>query len=174
MLPGDRNAIEPSLAGSHNAGGMTDTTDEPLATSSTGLSRSSHTRSSGSPTRGFLFADLRDYTRYVEAHGAVDAAELLVRYRAIVRQAVAEHDGAEIKTEGDSFYVVFQAVSAAVLCGLAIVAAAGRLTGPDGEATAGDPGRGRHPRRGDDRDARWLRRRGGQHRRPDLRHRQAR
>ncbi len=45
---------------------------------------------------------------------------------------VAEHDGAEIKTEGDSFYVVFQAVSAAVLCGLAIVAAAGRQTGPDG------------------------------------------
>ena len=46
---------------------------------------------SGSPTRGFLFADLRDYTRFVEGHGAADAAELLARYRAIVRQAVAEH-----------------------------------------------------------------------------------
>lgn len=78
----------------------------------------------GSPTRGFLFSDLRDYTRYVEAHGAVDAADLLVRYRALVRRAVAEHDGAEIKTEGDSFYVVFPAVSVAVLCGLAIVEAA--------------------------------------------------
>jgi branched-chain amino acid transport system substrate-binding protein len=76
-------------------------------------------------TRGFLFSDLRDYTRYVEAHGAADAAELLERYRATVRKAVAEHDGAEIKTEGDSFYVVFPAVSAAVLCGLAIVDAAG-------------------------------------------------
>jgi class 3 adenylate cyclase len=78
----------------------------------------------GSPTRGFLFSDLRDYTRYLESHGAADAAALLVRYRTLVRSAVAKHDGAEIKTEGDSFYVVFPAVSAAVLCGLAIVDAA--------------------------------------------------
>jgi branched-chain amino acid transport system substrate-binding protein len=78
----------------------------------------------GSPTRGFLFADLRDYTRYLESHGAADAASLLVRYRTLVRTAVAAHDGAEIKTEGDSFYVVFPAVSQAVLCGLAIIDAA--------------------------------------------------
>jgi class 3 adenylate cyclase len=78
----------------------------------------------GSPTRGFLFADLREYTRYVEEHGAANAASLLVRYRTLVRSAVAAHDGAEIKTEGDSFYVVFPAVSQAVLCGLAIVDAA--------------------------------------------------
>jgi ABC-type branched-subunit amino acid transport system substrate-binding protein/class 3 adenylate cyclase len=87
--------------------------------------RSPRPGSSGSPTRGFLFADLRDYTRYVEGHGAADAARLLERYRSTVREAVAAHDGAEIKTEGDSFYVVFPAVSAAVLCGLAIVDAAG-------------------------------------------------
>ena len=78
----------------------------------------------GSPTRGFLFADLREYTRYLEEHGAADAASLLVRYRTLVRSAVAKHDGAEIKTEGDSFYIVFPAVSQAVLCGLAIVDAA--------------------------------------------------
>ena len=82
-------------------------------------------RSTASPTRGFLFADLREYTRYVEEHGAADAASLLVRYRTLVRSAVASHDGAEIKTEGDSFYVVFPAVSQAVLCGLDIVDAAG-------------------------------------------------
>jgi branched-chain amino acid transport system substrate-binding protein len=79
---------------------------------------------SPSLTRGFLFADLRGYTRFVETHGATAAAELLVRYRAIVREAVARHQGAEIKTEGDSFYVVFPSVSAAVQCGLAIVAGA--------------------------------------------------
>jgi len=83
------------------------------------------TAKAGSPTRGFLFADLRGYTSYVEAHGAADAAGLLERYRALVRDAVAAHDGAEIKTEGDSFYVVFDAVSEAVLCGLDIVDAAG-------------------------------------------------
>ena len=87
--------------------------------------RSDGFTSSAAVTRGFLFADLRDYTRYVEGHGAAAAAELLERYRATVRQAVAAHDGAEIKTEGDSFYVVFPAVSAAVLCGLSIVDAAG-------------------------------------------------
>ena len=80
----------------------------------------------GAPTltHGFLFADLRDYTSYVDAHGDHAAAELLERYRALVRGAVAASRGAEIKTEGDSFYVVFDAASAAVRCGLAIIAAA--------------------------------------------------
>ena len=75
----------------------------------------------GSPTRGFLFADLRDYTRFVETRGAAQAAELLRRYRAVVREAVGRFNGSEIKTEGDSFYVVFPAVSQAVQCGRAIV-----------------------------------------------------
>ena len=35
--------------------------------------------------RGFLFADLRDYTRYVEARGDHAGAELLERYQALVR-----------------------------------------------------------------------------------------
>jgi class 3 adenylate cyclase len=75
-------------------------------------------------TRGFLFADLRGYTAYLERRGANEAAELLDRYRHLVRAAVDEHDGAEIRTEGDSFYVVFPDASGAVACGLAIVAAA--------------------------------------------------
>ena len=49
---------------------------------------------------------------------------MLDRYRILVRSAVAEFDGAEIRTEGDSFYVVFDGASAAIECGLAIVAAA--------------------------------------------------
>ncbi|MDQ2853814.1 MAG: ABC transporter substrate-binding protein [Chloroflexota bacterium] len=73
-----------------------------------------------SVTRGFLFSDLRGYTHFVETHGAAPAAELLVRYRALVRAAIARFGGAEIKTEGDSFYVVFSSVSSAVRCGLAI------------------------------------------------------
>jgi len=100
---------------------MTDSLSEPGVPEPQAPSRAG---ASGSPTRGFLFSDLRDYTRYLESHGAADAAALLVRYRTLVRTAVAAHDGAEIKTEGDSFYVVFPAVSAAVLCGLAIVDAA--------------------------------------------------
>jgi class 3 adenylate cyclase len=60
-----------------------------------------------SRTNGFPFADLRDYTRYVESHGDQAAAALLEAYRSLVRAAVPEHGGAEIMTEGDSFYVVF-------------------------------------------------------------------
>jgi class 3 adenylate cyclase len=77
-----------------------------------------------SRTNGFLFADLRDYTRYVESYGDRAAAELLDAYRALVRAAVADFGGAEIKTEGDSFYVVFPSASSAVQCGLAILHAA--------------------------------------------------
>jgi class 3 adenylate cyclase/Tol biopolymer transport system component len=75
-------------------------------------------------TRGFLFADLRGYTAYVESRGDPAGAALLDRYRALVRDTVARFGGAEIKTEGDSFYVVFPSASSAVACGLAIVEAA--------------------------------------------------
>lgn len=77
-----------------------------------------------SQTRGFLFADLRDYTRFVESHGDQAAAELLTRYRLLVREVIARSDGAEIRTEGDSFYVVFPSASSAVYGGLAILEAA--------------------------------------------------
>ena len=82
-------------------------------------------------TRGFLFADLRGYTAFVERHGAHRGAAMLDRYRVLVRRAVAEFDGAEIRTEGDSFYVVFDGASAAIECGLAIVAAAGQASAED-------------------------------------------
>ncbi len=85
-----------------------------------------------SGTNGFLFADLRDYTRYVESHGDRAAAALLDAYRALVRATVAEFGGAEIKTEGDSFYVVFPSASKAVQCGLAILDAASKSTAAGG------------------------------------------
>jgi hypothetical protein len=82
---------------------------------------STHEGVAGSTTRGFLFAELRRSTAFVEARGAVQAAELLLRYRDLARGAVSRFAGAEIRTEGDSFAGVFSAASAAVLCGLAIV-----------------------------------------------------
>ncbi|MDQ3380156.1 MAG: ABC transporter substrate-binding protein [Actinomycetota bacterium] len=85
----------------------------------------------GTITRGFLFADLRGYTAFVEQRGAAAAAELLTRYRALAREAIGRFGGAEIKTEGDSFYVVFDSVSSAVRCGLAIIA---DVQGASGEA----------------------------------------
>ncbi len=74
-------------------------------------------------TRGFLFSDLRDYSAFVERHGDRAARELLTRYRRLVRETIAQYGGAEIRTEGDSFYVVFDSVSQAVEAGLAVQAA---------------------------------------------------
>lgn len=72
-------------------------------------------------TRVFLFTDLRDYTRFVEAHGDVAAARLLRDYRTIVRREVTRTRGAEIKTEGDSFYIVFESAVPALDCAVAIL-----------------------------------------------------
>jgi class 3 adenylate cyclase/outer membrane protein assembly factor BamB len=82
-------------------------------------------------TQGFLFADLRDYTRFVESRGDDAAAALLNRYRALVRKVVGEFGGAEIRTEGDSFYVVFPSASSAVQGGLAILGAAAEAARTD-------------------------------------------
>jgi class 3 adenylate cyclase len=73
-------------------------------------------------THGFFFADLRGYTSFVETQGDRAGAALLAEYRSIVRDAVARYDGAEIRTEGDGFFVVFPSASSAVDCALAVVA----------------------------------------------------
>ena len=78
-------------------------------------------------TRGFLFADLRGYSKFTDQHGDAAAAELIGRYRELVRTEIAAFHGAEIRTEGDSFYVVF------------------------GVGQRGGPGRAGDPRRGGDR-----------------------
>ena len=75
-------------------------------------------------TRTFLFADLRDYTAFVERHGDAAATTLIADYRRIVRAELARHEGGEIKTEGDSFYVVFTNTGSAVTCAAAILRAA--------------------------------------------------
>ena len=78
-------------------------------------------RAAPATTRAFLFSDLRDYTTFVETHGDAAAARLLRDYRAIVRREVARYKGAEVKTEGDSFYVVFDSASASLDCAVAIL-----------------------------------------------------
>ncbi|MDQ3689705.1 MAG: adenylate/guanylate cyclase domain-containing protein [Chloroflexota bacterium] len=83
--------------------------------------------------RGFLFADLRDYTAFVERMGDRAAADLLDAYRDLVRAEVARFAGAEIRTEGDSFYVVFRSGRRAVACGLGIISAAERMTADNPE-----------------------------------------
>ncbi len=71
-------------------------------------------------TRAFLFADLRGYSAFTERHGDEAAAQLIGRYRDLVREKIAAFDGAEIRTEGDSFYIVFDSVGDAVSAAAAI------------------------------------------------------
>jgi len=70
--------------------------------------------------RTYLFADLRDYTAFVETRGDAAAARLLRAYRSIVRAEIRAKRGVEIKTEGDSFYLVFNTPGDAVRCALGI------------------------------------------------------
>jgi len=72
-------------------------------------------------TRSFLFADLRDYTGFVERRGDQAAAALVAAYRKLIRQRVQESAGAEIKVEGDAIFVAFPSARQAIACGAAIL-----------------------------------------------------
>ncbi len=72
-------------------------------------------------TRTCLFADLRDYTGFVERHGERAAAAIVAAYRRLIRQRVQESSGAEIKVEGDAMFVVFASAGQAIACGAAIL-----------------------------------------------------
>ncbi|HEX5589243.1 MAG TPA: adenylate/guanylate cyclase domain-containing protein, partial [Candidatus Limnocylindrales bacterium] len=88
---------------------------------SDGPSQPQRSGSSSTTYRCFLFADLRGYTAFIERAGNAAGVALLNDYLAITRAAVAQHHGAEIKTEGDGFYAVFPSASGAIQCGLDIV-----------------------------------------------------
>ena len=62
----------------------------------------------------------------MERHGDSAGRELLRTFRAAVREVIGTFGGAEIRTEGDSFYVVFSSVAEAVRAGLGIIAAVSR------------------------------------------------
>lgn len=74
--------------------------------------------------RAFLFADLRDYTAFVEREGDQAAADLITEYRTLIRSRLAAYEGAELKTEGDSFYIVFPSPSKAISFGAEVFRAA--------------------------------------------------
>ena len=84
--------------------------------------------------RGFLFSDLRGFTAFAERYGNTAAAAKVARFLEIARTAIARHEGAEVKTEGDAIHAVFPSASSAVLCGLDIADAAAEASAqePDG------------------------------------------
>jgi class 3 adenylate cyclase len=77
--------------------------------------------------RGFLFSDMRGFTAFAERHGNAAAAAAVSRFLDLARNAIARHEGAELKTEGDAIHAVFPSAASAVMCGLDIVDAAAAL-----------------------------------------------
>src|SRR6185312_4635933 len=54
----------------------------------------------------FLFTDVEGSTRLLHEHGEHYAA-LLAKHRRVLREVFARHEGVEVDTEGDAFFVAF-------------------------------------------------------------------
>lgn len=105
-----------------------------LATAALGAvlsARSQRLVASALDTRSFLFSDLRDFTSFVETHGDAAGSEVIRTYRTIVRAEIARTGGGEVKTEGDSFFVVFDSARQAVACGIGLQQATTQASTPD-------------------------------------------
>lgn len=81
----------------------------------------------------FLFTDIEGSTRLAASRGEAWGS-LLERHRVLLRRAWASHEGSEVGTEGDSFFVAFATAPAAVAAAVdAQRALAAEPWPPDGE-----------------------------------------
>jgi predicted ATPase/class 3 adenylate cyclase len=74
----------------------------------------------------FVFTDVEGSTRLLQRLGADAYANALAEHRRLLRQAFVRHDGVEVDTQGDSFFIAFSTAPAA----LAAAAEAQHLLGP--------------------------------------------
>jgi class 3 adenylate cyclase len=74
----------------------------------------------GELTRAIMFVDLASFTPMTEAMGDLQAAQVLDRFSAIVREAATAWDGRVVKQIGDAFMLVFQDARSATTCALEI------------------------------------------------------
>ena len=89
----------------------------------------------GSRPLTVLFTDIEDSVLLNERLGDIDWAHLVDEHNGIVRVAVDQHAGFEVKVTGDGFLVIFGDAASAVRCAIAIqrgleAAAAHRLYWP--------------------------------------------
>src|SRR3990170_4460795 len=68
----------------------------------------------------FLFTDVEGSTRLLDELGADTYAEALAEHRRVIREAVASHDGVEVDTAGDAFFVAFPTAHGALAAASAI------------------------------------------------------
>ena len=67
-----------------------------------------------------MFSDIEGYTEMTERLGDHRSQQILRRHNEIVRKAVAEHGGFEVKSQGDGFMIAFGGASRALRCAMAI------------------------------------------------------
>jgi class 3 adenylate cyclase len=79
-------------------------------------------------TVSFLFTEVEGSTRLLRELGAEPYAAVLDDHRRLVRSACAAHDGVEVDTQGDAFFLAFPTATGAVAA--AHVGGPGRVDGP--------------------------------------------
>ena len=62
----------------------------------------------------FLFTDVEGSTRLLRELGARAYADALAEHRRVIREASARHEGVEVDTQGDSFFVAFPTAAGAL------------------------------------------------------------
>jgi predicted ATPase/class 3 adenylate cyclase len=79
-----------------------------------------------SGTVTFLFTDIEGSTRLLHEHGE-RYAQLLAEHRRVLREAFERHDGVEVDTQGDAFFVAFARAPDAISAAEQIQSAGGVL-----------------------------------------------
>src|SRR5579884_2421134 len=80
----------------------------------------------------FLFTDIEGSTRLLQHLGDDGYDAALSAHHRIVREAIGNHGGVEVSTEGDAFFVAFADASAAVGAALDAQQGLGRFDWPPG------------------------------------------
>jgi class 3 adenylate cyclase len=84
-------------------------------------------------TLTFLFTDIEGSTALLGRLGEVVYTRVLAGHHALIRSALAAHDGSEVGTEGDAFFAVFSSPRACVAAVLQMQQALGDHAWPGGE-----------------------------------------
>src|SRR5580693_5993571 len=85
-------------------------------------------------TLTFLFTDIEGSTALLRRVGDGVYARVLAGHHALIRSALAAHDGREVDTQGDAFFAVFASPRACVAAVLAMQQATAAHVWPGGEA----------------------------------------
>jgi len=84
-------------------------------------------------TLTFLFTDVEGSTALIRRVGEGLYARLLADHHALIRSALAAHDGEEVDTQGDAFFAVFSSARACVAAVLEMQQALAAHAWPAGE-----------------------------------------